>query len=66
MLGEVNGKAREKERDHNGRGQRYRSAVYARAFATEHTTGQARPRTWKVRYYLTPLRTQYPATPGKA
>ena len=39
MLGEVNGKARERERDHNGRGQRYRSAVYARAFATEHTTG---------------------------
>jgi hypothetical protein len=39
VLGEVNGKARERERDHNGRGQRYRSAVYARAFATEHTTG---------------------------
>ncbi len=39
MLGEVNGKARERERDHNGRGQRYRSAVCAWAFATEHTTG---------------------------
>ena len=39
MLTEVNGTAREKERDHPGRGQSYRSAVHARAFATEHTTG---------------------------